>query len=252
MIFKEHLFDKKNILIVGASSGLGQNLGLELLRLGASVTGMSRTIEHKSFVLKTEKSISGSFEAIKIDLNDSFFDFENLNLDVHYDGIFFSAGISKVSNFISTSDNAIDEMFKVNVLGQIKLLRFLLKKKLLKKQASIIFMSSINGTSLGSKGHSIYAATKGALNGITMSLANELSKRRIRVNSIAAGLVKTPMFDDNMRIAGESVMGEYENTYPLGFGESEDITNLAIFLLSDASKWITGQTHIIDGGHSIS
>lgn len=252
MIFKKQLFEGKKILVVGASSGLGQNLSIELLKLGSFVTGVSRTIEQESFSSKIDINFLDSFQAIKLDLKKKPLDFKNLELDIVYDGIFFAAGISIISNFIGIKDHSIDEIFNVNVLGQIKLLRYLLKKKLLQKQASIIFMSSINGTSLGSKGHSIYAATKGALNGITMSLANELSKKRIRVNSIAAGLVKTPIFYDNMRAAGKNVMNEYENTYPLGFGHPEDITNLAIFLLSDASKWITGQTHIIDGGHSIS
>ena len=113
---------------------------------------------------------------------------------------------------------------------------------------SFVFFSSINGTLIGSRGHSLYAAAKGAINGIVKSLANELSKRKIRVNAVAPGLVETGLFEVNKELISDEDMESYRKKYPLGFGMPEDVCNLVIFLLSDASKWITGQIIVIDGG----
>ena len=251
MIFNDSLFRNKNILVTGANSGLGLDVCQEISNLGGAITGVSRSIDKQIFSKQIKTVSSDLLNIVSIDFSSKDLDFEKFDKNVKYDAVFLSAGVSKVSGFVQTDEETMESMFDINVIGQLKLLRYLLKKKLVKSNASIVFMSSINGTSLGSKGHSIYAATKGALNGITMSLANELSKKRIRVNAIASGLVKTPMFIDNLRLAGEDSMKEYEKTYPLGFGTPNDVSNLAIFLLSDGARWITGQTYIIDGGHSI-
>lgn len=251
MIFNDNLFRNKNILVTGANSGLGLDVCQEISNLGGAITGVSRSIDKQIFSKQIKTVSSELLNTVSIDFSSKDLDFDKFDMNVKYDAIFLSAGISKVSGFVQTDEETMESMFDINVIGQLKLLRYLLKKKLVKSNASIVFMSSINGTSLGSKGHSIYAATKGALNGVTMSLANELSKKRIRVNAVASGLVKTPMFIDNLRLTGEDSMKEYEKTYPLGFGTPNDVSNLAIFLLSDGARWITGQTYIIDGGHSI-
>lgn len=252
MIFKEKLFKDKNILITGASSGLGLQVSKDVTDLNSALTGVSRSIELNDFLQKTNPIDGSKVNVVPLDFTDNKLSFDDFKQLPAFDAVFFSAGLSIVSNFAMTSDETIDHMFNVNVVNQLKLLRFLIKKKKINKGASIVFMSSVNGTTIGSKGHSIYAATKGALNGATKSLSNELSKKRIRVNSIAAGLVKTPMYFENLKVAGEHSMKEYENSYPLGFGDPQDVSNLVIFLFSEASSWITGQTLTIDGGLSIS
>lgn len=246
MIFKENLFKGKNILVTGASSGIGIDFAKHISSLGASVTGVSRSLEHSDF----NKHMKGDSKTINIDFSDSMLHFDQHDFDV-YDGVFLSAGVSELSLFSRTKDEHVDKIFDINVLGQIKLVRYLLKKKKINRNASIVSMSSINGTVIGSKGHVLYASTKAALNGFSIALANELSSKGIRVNSIAAGLIRTPMFEKNLRLIGENEMQKYESSYPLGLGECSDISNYSIFLMTDAARWITGQCHVLDGGHTI-
>ena len=100
-------------------------------------------------------------------------------------------------------------------------------------------------------GNGIYSASKSALSGFAKVLALELSSQKIRVNSISPGMVRTPMADQTAKILSEDAIKEDEKKYPLGYGEPEDISNTVIFLLSDASKWMTGSDVIIDGGYLI-
>jgi len=122
----------------------------------------------------------------------------------------------------------------------------LLKKKKIKSGGSIVFISSIMSV-VGTQTNSIYTGSKAAIVGITRTLALEVAKEKIRVNSISPAFVETPMLD----FIGKFIDLEInKKDHPLGFGKSEDVANAIIFLLSDASKWITGTNLIIDGGYS--
>jgi NAD(P)-dependent dehydrogenase (short-subunit alcohol dehydrogenase family) len=127
----------------------------------------------------------------------------------------------------------------------------LLKNKLINKNASLVFISSINGTTVGSKAHTIYAASKGGINGFVMALANEISKQGIRVNAIAPGMLKTNLMEGVKLIVSSDNLDEHLADYPLGIGAPKDVASLSMFLLSDQSSWMTGQTIVIDGGYSI-
>jgi NAD(P)-dependent dehydrogenase (short-subunit alcohol dehydrogenase family) len=142
-----------------------------------------------------------------------------------------------------------EETFAVNVFSGFEFIKILTRKKYLGENASFIIISSIMGL-LGQKGISVYSSSKGAIvNGIK-SLALELADKYIRVNSIAPAIVKTEMTQNLFSKMSENNMKEIEKMHPLGFGETEDVANACIYLLSDASKWITGTNLIIDGGYS--
>ena len=158
----------------------------------------------------------------------------------------YSAGITKILPIKNISVMNIDEIFTVNLFSAIEILKTLLKKDNKKSLKNVIFISSL-WSIRGEVGNSIYAASKGALNALTFSLAKELAPT-IRVNSILPGAVKTPMTEMLL----DSEIGQRQlRDYPLGFGECSDITDYVEFLLSEKARWITGQLIKIDGGRSV-
>ena len=147
--------------------------------------------------------------------------------------------------FRQADTDSIDTIFNVNILSAMELIRPLLKKENEGSLKNIVLISSL-ASIRGEKGNAVYAASKGALNALTISLAKELAPK-VRVNSISPGTVETPMTQDFLKT--ESGVAHLQ-TYPLGVGHPEDITNLTCFLLSDETRWITGQNIVIDGGRS--
>jgi NAD(P)-dependent dehydrogenase (short-subunit alcohol dehydrogenase family) len=143
-----------------------------------------------------------------------------------------------------------EKMFSINVISGFELARIISKKKYLdNKGSSFIFISSVMGV-VGNSALIGYSATKGALISATKSFALELISKNVRVNSISPGYVKTEManklFDKIPKEAREQII----NMHPLGLGTPEYIANACVFLLSDASRWITGTNLIVDGGYS--
>ena len=129
-------------------------------------------------------------------------------------------------------------------------MRLLYKKKKIAKNASLVLLSSLGGTQIFSGGNGIYGASKSALNSIMKFAAKEFSSRKVRVNSICPGMVDTPLIHRGT-ITEEQLL-EDQKRYPLGrYGKPEDIAYAAIYLLSDASSWVTGQALVLDGGLSI-
>lgn len=136
------------------------------------------------------------------------------------------------------------------LLQPIELLRLLVKKKKLADKSSVVFVSSIAGSGSFNIGNSIYGSSKAALNSMMKFCAVELAKKQIRVNCICPGMIDTPLIH-NGSLSEEQLQKDME-TYPLKrYGTPNDIANGAIYLLSDASSWITGHTLVIDGGKTI-
>ena len=123
----------------------------------------------------------------------------------------------------------------------------LFKARKLNKSASIVFMSSI-ASFFSYKGGGLYASSKAAINTYSKTIALEFSQQKIRSNVICAAMVKTALFNDAEKVVSKEMMDKHGEHYPLGFGEPEDVANAIIFLLSDASKWITGTEIVMDGG----
>ena len=165
--------------------------------------------------------------------------------DLQIDALVHCAGTSKVMPIRQTDTESIDTIFNVNILSVLELIRPLVKKENKGALRHILFISSL-ASIRGEKGNAVYAASKGALNALAVTLAKELAPK-VRVNSISPGTVETPMTQDFLETeAGAAHLA----TYPLGVGHPEDITSLACFLLSDEARWITGQNIVIDGGRS--
>ena len=166
------------------------------------------------------------------------------------DGIVHVAGIVKPKPFAFLNRSELDEIMNTNFYGSTLLTNVLIRKKLLKKPSSIVFISSISGVKCSFAGGSSYSASKGAINGIVKGMALDLAVKRIRVNSILPGMIDTGIFDGSA--ITEQDLIEDRKRYPLGrYGKPTDVAYAAIYLLSDASSWVTGSNLTIDGGFTL-
>ena len=242
----------KTILVVGASSGIGQATAIECSKLGANVIAVGRDEERLRQTLAEMPIITDGckHQYIIADLlND-----EDINKLVsvvpNIDGLMLSAGKGLTLPIQFATREKFDEMFNINFFSQVEVLRLLFKKKKLNKSASVVLMSSLGGTKMFSGGNGVYGASKAAMNSIMRFCAKEFAPRRIRVNSICPGMVDTPLI--HRGTVSEEQLQEDVKRYPLKrYGLPEDIAHLASFLLGDAASWITGQDFVIDGGVSI-
>jgi NAD(P)-dependent dehydrogenase (short-subunit alcohol dehydrogenase family) len=235
----------KNILITGASSGIGRQIAITASELGASVTIVGRDVK------KLEETISlltgKGHEMHSLDLSNSN-NIDQLIIESKaYDGVVFNAGIVEYLPVKFLNEEKINGIFSTNFDSNVILSQKLIKKKLLNKKASLVFISSIS-SKLGVSGTAMYTTSKAALSAFSKVLASELASQGIRSNSICPGIVKTAMTEKANDVASEEEMKKGASEYLLGYGEPADVAGLVMYLLSDISKWMTGSDLIIDGG----
>lgn len=238
----------KNILVTGASSGIGKSVAHITASQDAVVSITARNEERLNKTLQGLKP-NNQHQAICCDLS-SKADLDKL-VDglTPLDGIVLNAGAVKLAPIAFINDDSIDDLFEINVQSSIRLIQRLVKKRKLKKGASIVFISSI-ATQKATIGNAVYNATKGAVNSFVKSLALELAKKQIRANAILPGFVPTGIMSDS-EMSKEELDAHLKN-YPLGrYGKPDDISHLAIYLLSDQSTWMTGSLINLDGGFSL-
>lgn len=143
-----------------------------------------------------------------------------------------------------------DDIFNTNFFAPFELLRIIYKKKKIQKQGSVVVLSSLGGTQIFSGSNGVYGASKAALSSAMVFCAKEFASRKIRVNCICPGMVDTPLI--HRGTVSDEQLKENEKLYPLGrYGKPEDIAYAAVYLLSDAASWVTGQSFVLDGGISI-
>ena len=166
------------------------------------------------------------------------------------DGIVHSAGILGTIPFGFITKGKIDEIFAINFASPILLSKNLLKYNKLKKNSSIVWISSIAGNLITSSGSSLYGASKSAINGIAKGMALELASKKIRVNVVSPGVIKTNIF--NSGIISDNDLNMEVVKYPLKrFGNPEEVAFGVIYFLSNASSWTTGSCLTIDGGYTL-
>lgn len=239
----------KTILITGASSGIGKTTAIECSKCGATVIITGRNSDR---LKDTYDELHGDgHEFIVADINESD-SLKNLVSSLpDLDGIVLCAGVSKSVTNTFASKKAFDSVMNTNFFDSVELIRLILKSKKLHKGGSIVPIASIAGNCNITPGGGIYGVSKAALATWSKYLALELSNKRIRVNSVCPGMVKTPMADPGTVTAEQLSIDEAK--YPLGrYGNPEDIAYAIVYLLSDASQWVTGTNFVIDGGFSLS
>ena len=238
---------EKIILVTGASSGIGRATAIECSKMGAKLVITGRNQER---LIETLRLLDGEgHQYIVADLsNEQEIDQLVLKIPI-VNGVVNSAGfnIVKLLPFIKASD--LNEMIKLNLEAPILLTNQIVKNKKIKRDSSIVFVSSI-GKFIVAIGNCMYSATKGGLSAFMKNAALDLAGKKIRCNAVLPGMVETPLILE--KDIGEELLDKDRELYPLKrFGNPEDVAHAIIFLLSDASSWITGSEIVIDGGRSL-
>lgn len=241
----------KRILVTGASSGLGERIALSCASMGAELIITGRNSERLEKVLAELQSISDlPHRAVQADLTiASERDALVASFDQDIQGLVHSAGISRLCPVRMMNEAHLREVQSINVEAPVLLTQSLLKRNLVSPEGAIVFIASI-AAHIGVAGVGAYSGSKAALIAMSRCLAMEVVKRKIRVNCLSPALVETPLLEATAKMVGS--LETEKNNYPLGFGKPEDIANATIFMLSGASRWITGTTLVMDGGLTIS
>ena len=239
----------KTILVTGATSGIGHATTGILIAAGATVVAVGRNRARLdemttrwgdrcvpiAFDLTQDQEFGGVVDSLPV-----------------LDGVVMSAGIVKNNPIKFFNRVVFDEILAINLVSPLLLAVELSNRKRLHAGSSVVFLSSITGTSIGMKGTLAYATTKAALTGAVKVLALELGSKDIRVNCVAPGMVQTPMVDNASELSAEMIKADMAK-YPLGkrYARPAEIADVIAYLLSDSSSFITGQTVTVDGGYCI-
>ena len=234
----------KNILVTGASSGIGKQAAINVSKMGANVIITGR---NKERLADTLAEMQGNHKMFCIDLTKEEEMFDLVENVVNLDGFVHCAGISKPLPIKFIKQSYLNDIQTINYEVAVLLSSLLLKKKKINKAASLVFISSI-AAQHPYKGGAVYAASKAALEAFARTLALELAHRKIRVKCLAPAMVQTKMYETTKAAVSAAAMEKDAMRYPLGIGQSDDVANASIFLLSAAARWITGQTIRLDGG----
>jgi NAD(P)-dependent dehydrogenase (short-subunit alcohol dehydrogenase family) len=242
----------KNIIITGASSGIGRQCAITASQLGASIALIGRNEQR---LAETYSRLApGNHHIVCCDVTD----YEKMAGHVadsvgklgKINGFIHSAGIEMTKILKSMTPADYETLFATNVVAGFELAKLISHKKHLSPAgASFIYISSVRGI-LGEPGMVGYCASKGALIPAVKAMALELVSKKIRVNCLVLGFVETEMVKNVL----ESLLPEAQqailNKHPLGLGTPEDAAYCCAFLLSDLSRWITGSSMVVDGGYS--
>lgn len=242
----------KCILVTGASSGIGRGIAIQCSKMGARVVINGRN-EHR--LQETLSQMEGEGHVvISADLATQEGIDKVISETPVLDGYVHSAGIPTITPVKNVDRKLMEKMLNVNTIAPITMTSLLVKKKKLQKKGSIVFISSISGVCIGNTGEAPYSATKGALSGYIKTAAIELAARGTRINAICPGLVPTSILElSDTLFSKEQLVETMGPRYPMKrFGTPEDIANGAVYLLSDASSWVTGINLVIDGGFTLS
>ncbi|MDA1009352.1 MAG: 3-oxoacyl-[acyl-carrier-protein] reductase [Bacteroidetes bacterium] len=243
------LLEGKNVIITGASRGIGKGIAEVFAKHGANIAFTYHSSDEKAKALEKELSVNGckakgyksdasDFEAAQQLVKDVMDDFGSIDVLVN------NAGITKDGLLMRMSEEDFDSVMNTNMKSVFNMTKAVATPMLKAKSGSIINMSSVVGIK-GNAGQANYAASKAAINGFTKSIALELGSRNIRCNAIAPGFIETEMTE----ALGEETVKQWRAQIPLKRGGTpEDIANTTLFLASDLSTYVTGQVIHVCGG----
>lgn len=240
----------KNILITGASSGIGKQIAIDVASNNgfAILTGRDNTRLAKvsALISKNKETIAPVFSA---DLNSEEDIVRLTDALPLLSGVVINAGIIDYTPIKYLTKEKVENILLVNFVSNVLLISRLLELRKIQSSASIVFISSIS-TRLGISGTSMYAASKAALSAFAKVLASELSTKRVRVNVVSPGLIATDLTEKISSVKCSQT--DDVKSYPLGWGTVNNVSDQVIHLLSDKSEWMTGTDILIDGGFTLS
>jgi len=234
----------KTILITGASSGIGRATAIECSKLGATCVLTGRNEERLQEAMS--QLVGDGHRYIIADLSTQ----EGIDILAEQapilDGVVNNAGTGRKKPMAFIKGEDLNYVFQTNTFAPILIIKALLKKKKIARGASLVFTSSIAAFS-SDLGNSIYGASKSALMAYMHYCARELAEKQIRANTVHPGMVETKLIHGGA-VSEEELQADMQR-YPLKrYGQPEEIAHMMIYLLSDASAWVTGQSFVIDGG----
>ncbi|WP_369913792.1 SDR family NAD(P)-dependent oxidoreductase [Xanthomonas sp. NCPPB 3005] len=228
----------KTILVTGASSGIGRQIAVSCARRGACLVITGRDADR---LQETYNLLEGQGHLqVLADLTEAEGRERLVQAISGVDGLVHCAGGQRLSPIRQLTEKLMADVYAVNFLAPVMLTQRLLQANALAPQSSIVFMLS-TAAHIGTPGVGPYSAMKSALLGIIRCLSMEQAKRKIRVNGLSPSAVVTPIWD-------ATHLEAQRKRHPLGLGTPEDVANAAIYLLSDASRWVTGTSLVMDGG----
>lgn len=243
----------KNIVVTGASSGIGRQTAIICSQMGARVVLIARSVERLNETLLLMQSPENHL-VYSIDLAEPSGIESAIKEAVEklgkLHGLVNAAGISTTLPLKLISNDKLDEFFKTNVYSAVLMSRLFTKQAIVSNEGgSVIMFSSVMGI-VGETGKTLYSLTKGALISAAKSMALEFASKKIRFNAISPGVVVTPMSQNAVYSQDEESLNKITALHPLGLGMPDDIANACVYLLSDASRWVTGSNLVVDGGYT--
>lgn len=249
--FNQFSLEGKTVLVTGASSGIGRQCAIDCAKWGAKIIAIGRNKERLESVI-SEMDGNNYFYSYDLQSLDGIKDLIAEIVSEHgkLDGLIHAAGIEVTNPVKLTSIEDYESLYRVNCLSAFEIVKRLCGIKTFNKGGSIVLIGSISGV-IARKGLAAYAASKGALLSAARVMALEMAPRAVRVNCVSPGTILTPMMKKAIESMNDDEKKKRIEGFPLGLGEATDISNACIFLLSDASRWVTGQNLIVDGGYTI-
>lgn len=250
-MYNPFTLEGKTVLVTGASSGIGRQCAIDCYKMGAKVIAIGRNQERLDSVV-AEMEVNGVCYSYDLANLEGIKNLIATIVEVHgkLDGFIHAAGIEITNPVKLSKPEEYESLFQVNCISAFEIVKNLCGIKTFNKGGSIVLISSISGV-IARKGLSAYAASKGALMSASRVMALEMAPREVRVNTISPGTILTPMMQKALNEMNEDDRAKRIEGFPLGLGKTTDISNACIYLLSDASRWVTGQNIIVDGGFTI-
>lgn len=245
--------ENRTILITGGSSGIGRACAIAASEMGARVAVLGRNEERLN---ETVDLLTGNgHSSYSCDITDSPVlkkTFQSVVTEMgRLDGMVCCAGMMELLPLRMIQPDDVLNMMQVNVASVIDCVKYFSSKKVAQPEGgSIVLLSSVVAN-VGQMAQTVYASTKAALLGASKSMATELSSKKIRVNVLQPWVIEKTGMSENWKKTSVSTDSDDLAGKPFGVGEASDVANASIFLLSNASRWITGTSIVIDGGYSL-
>lgn len=245
-------FEKRRVVVSGATSGIGQAIAVMLCRCNATVILIGRNPDKLAHT--AEQLPSKACETVLLDLAD----IPSIDARIREEakrigrlyGLCHAAGVVETRPLSSFKQETFQAMMDVNLVAGIALAKAICRRDVMSDAGgSVLFIASIYSM-VGMPGQIGYSATKGAVHAAARTMAVELARQNVRVNTLSPGLVRTSMTDSALAKLPAGHVEQLEQAHPLGTGTPEDVARAAVFLLAPQSQWITGTNLVIDGGYT--